>query len=83
MSLPSTLDGIQLTIEPVSAAGTGTIAVNPTGAQGFETVLDGAGTALDSVPLSAQKSYFLKGAFSTVRVTSSNPADTFNLVVNA
>ena len=74
---------VQITIDPSSASGTGTITAKTFASSGFETVYDSAGAALTSISLSSQVSYIIDGVFDSIKVASSNAADAFDVIVSA
>ena len=76
---PRTSGRIQVTIEPDSASGTGTLTVKAWGADGYEAAYED-GSALTDIDMSARKTYILDGAFRSVKVASDNSGDTFDLV---
>lgn len=76
----------QITVIPTSASGTGTVTVKPVdttdATAAYEALYDSAKAAM-TIDLSAQNTVVVQGPeLSGVKVTSSNSADTFSLVVS-
>jgi hypothetical protein len=79
--------GVQFTVLPISASGTGTVTVKPDGTTdavtGYEAAYATDGATALTVDLSAQQTFVLHGRLAGVKVTSDNSSDTFHLVGNA
>jgi len=72
--------GVQFTTVPTSASGTATVTCVPEGANAYESVFDTDGIAL-TYDLSVQKTHFVAGAITHLKVASDNSSDTFTLIM--
>ena len=72
--------GIQFTVIPGTASGTGSVEVVPDMGTAYEAVYDKDGNAL-TIDLSAQISHRLPVSCKSIKITSDNPADTYSLKV--